>query len=71
METISIIIPVYNSAAYLPACLDSVLAQTYPETEIILVEDGSSDESPRICEEYARKDSRIRIIAGSHGGPEH
>ena len=69
METISIIIPVYNSAAYLPACLDSVLAQTHPATEIILVEDGSGDNSPQICEHYARKDSRIHIISGSHGGP--
>ncbi len=69
METISIIIPVYNSADYLPACLDSVLAQTHPATEIILVEDGSTDNSPQICEEYAQKDPCIRIISGSHGGP--
>lgn len=69
METISIIIPVYNSATYLPACLDSVLSQTYQSMEILLVEDGSSDESPRICETYAQKDSRIRIISGNHGGP--
>ena len=69
METISIIIPIYNSAAYLPACLDSVLAQTHPATEIILIEDGSSDSSPEICDTYAKKDSRIRIINGSHTGP--
>ena len=69
METVSIIIPVYNSAAYLPACLDSVLAQTYRNTEILLVEDGSEDSSPRICNEYAQKDSRIKVITGSHGGP--
>ena len=69
METISIIIPVYNSAAYLPACLDSVLSQTHPATEIILVEDGSSDSSPEICAAYAEKAPQIRIISGSHGGP--
>ncbi len=69
METVSIIIPVYNSAAYLPACLDSVLAQTYRNTEILLVEDGSGDSSLRICNEYARKDPRIHVIQGSHGGP--
>ena len=69
MEVISIIIPVYNSAAYLPACLDSVLAQTYRNTEILLVEDGSEDSSPRICDEYAQKDPRIRVITGTHGGP--
>ncbi len=69
METVSIIIPVYNSAAYLPACLDSVLAQTYRNTEILLMEDGSDDESPRICNEYAQKDPRIKVITGTHGGP--
>ena len=69
MEVISIIIPVYNSAAYLSACLDSVLAQTYRNTEILLVEDGSEDSSPQICDAYAQKDSRIRVITGAHGGP--
>ena len=69
METISIIIPVYNSEAYLPACLDSVLAQTYRNTEILLVEDGSKDSSPQICDTYAQKDPRIRVITGPHGGP--
>ena len=69
METISIIIPVYNSADYLPACLDSVLAQTHQNTEIILIEDGSHDNSPQICDTYRQKDPRIQIISGSHGGP--
>lgn len=69
METTSIIIPVYNSATYLPACLDSVFAQTHPATEIVLIEDGSSDNSPQICKDYAHKDSRVRIITGNHGGP--
>ena len=69
METISIIIPVYNSAAFLSACLDSILAQTYRNTEIILVEDGSEDNSLQICNAYAQKDSRIRVITGTHGGP--
>ena len=69
MNMVSIIIPIYNSEAYLSACLDSVLAQTYRNTEIILVEDGSSDSSPKICDLYARKDSRINIVSGPHGGP--
>ena len=69
MKTISIIIPVYNSAEYLPTCLDSVLAQTYQNLEIILVEDGSSDNSPHICEEYAERDPRIHLINGAHSGP--
>ena len=69
METISIIIPVFNSAEYLPACLNSVLAQTYQNTEILLVEDGSEDNSPGICNSYAEKDPRIHVISGDHGGP--
>ena len=69
MCKVSVIIPVYKVEPYLPACLDSVLAQTYRNTEILLVEDGSEDSSPRICNEYARKDSRIKVITGSHGGP--
>ena len=69
MEMVSIIIPVYNSAEYLPTCLDSVLTQTYRNTEIILIEDGSNDSSPQICDTYQQKDPRIRIINGPHGGP--
>ena len=69
METISVIIPVYNSAAYLPACLDSVLSQTYQNIEIILVEDGSEDNSPRICNSYAEKDPHVHVLSGNHGGP--
>ena len=68
-QTVSIIIPVYNSAPYLPACLDSVLAQTYRNTEILIIENGSTDESPRICQQYADKDSRVRLITGPHTGP--
>ncbi len=68
-QLISIIIPVYNCAPYLPACLDSVLAQTYQNTEILLIENGSTDDSPQICEQYARKDSRVRLIRGSQTSP--
>ena len=59
---ISVIIPVYNVEAYLPKCIDSVLAQTYENLEIILVEDGTKDSSGIICDQYAGKDSRIRVI---------
>ena len=69
MDTVSIIIPVCNSAAYLPACLDSVLAQTWPDTEIILVENGSTDESPRICADYAAKHPAVRLLQGDRRGP--
>ena len=65
---ISIIIPVYNIAEYLPRCLDSVLAQTYTNLEIILVNDGSTDDSARVIDEYAGKDSRIVVIHKENSG---
>ena len=65
---ISIIIPIYNVSSYLERCLNSVIGQTYRNIEIILVDDGSTDDSLRICNEYARKDSRILVIAGYHKG---
>lgn len=59
---ISIIIPVYNVEKYLRQCVDSVLAQTYTDWELILVDDGSPDNCPELCDDYASKDSRIRVI---------
>ena len=67
-KVISVIIPVYNVAAYLPQCLDSLLAQDYQALEIILVDDGSKDESGAICDAYGEKDSRIRVIHQKNGG---
>ncbi|MDR2109476.1 MAG: glycosyltransferase [Coriobacteriales bacterium] len=58
---ISVIIAVYNSEAYLPQCLDSVLAQTYDNLEIILVDDGSTDASGTLCDDYAKRDARVRV----------
>lgn len=65
---ISVIVPVYKVEQYLRECLDSILEQTYRDFELILVDDGSPDDSPRICEEYAIKDSRVVVIHKSNGG---
>lgn len=62
MELISIIVPVYNVEQYLPACLDSIVNQAYRNIEIILVDDGSTDNSGSICDKYAAKDNRIVVI---------
>lgn len=65
---ISVIIPVYNVEKYLYKCIDSVLGQTYKELEIILVDDGSTDNSGVICDEYEKKDDRIKVIHKKNGG---
>ena len=59
---LSIVVPVYNSQDYLGECIDSLLAQTYTDLEIILVDDGSTDESPAICDGYAAKDARVKVL---------
>ncbi len=68
MPTISVIIPVYNTEHYLPRCLDSILAQTFPDFELLLVDDGSKDSSGAICDEYAAKDSRVRVFHQENKG---
>ena len=65
---ISIIIPVYNVEKYLSKCLDSVINQIYKNLEIILIDDGSPDNCGKICDEYAKKDSRIKVIHKENGG---
>lgn len=65
---ISVIVPVYNVEKYLWECIDSVLKQTYTNFEVILVDDGSKDSSKYICEEYAVKDARIKVMAKENGG---
>lgn len=65
---VSVIIPVYNVEKYLEQCLLSVMNQSFQELEIILVDDGSKDRSPEICDEYARKDKRIKVIHKENGG---
>ena len=61
MALVSIITPVYNTEKLLPRCLDSILAQTFPDFELILVNDGSKDGSGALCEAYAAKDERIHV----------
>ena len=65
---ISVIIPVYNAEKTLHRCIDSILAQTFSDFEVLLIDDGSKDKSGEICDEYARKDSRIKVCHKENGG---
>lgn len=67
-KLVSVIIPVYKVEKYLPMCVDSVLNQSYRNLEVILVDDGSPDNCPAICDEYAKKDKRIRVIHQKNAG---
>lgn len=64
----SIIVPVYNTEKYLPQCLDSIINQTYKDLDVVLVDDGSLDNSGSICDEYAKKDKRIKVIHKRNNG---
>lgn len=65
---VSIIVPVYNADKYLAGCLESVLNQTFHDFELLLIDDGSTDESGKICDEYEKKDARIRVFHKKNGG---
>lgn len=67
-DLISIIVPVYNIERYLRQCIESICKQTYRELEIILVDDGSTDDSAYICDEYAKQDSRIKVLHKKNEG---
>ena len=68
MAKFSVVVPIYKVEKYLPRCIDSLIGQTLKDIEIILVDDGSPDGSPAICDEYAAKDSRIKVIHKKNGG---
>lgn len=68
MELISVIVPIYKVEKYLKKCVDSICNQTYQNLEILLVDDGSPDECPAMCDAYAEEDSRIKVIHKEHGG---
>ncbi|MEW4924521.1 glycosyltransferase family 2 protein [Algibacter sp. 2305UL17-15] len=65
--SISVIVPIYKIEAYLPQCIDSILDQSFTDFELILVDNGSPDNCPQICDEYASKDNRIKVIHKEHG----
>jgi len=67
-QVISVVVPVYNVAAYLEACLQSLLEQDYDALEVLLIDDGSTDDSGKICDAYALRDSRFRVIHQKNGG---
>ena len=68
MPEISVIVPVYNAERYLAKCIDSILSQTFQDFELILVDDGSPDSCPQICDFYAKKDSRVKVVHKKNGG---
>ena len=68
MSVLTVVVPVYNMERYLPRCVESLQNQTVKDIEIILVDDGSPDQCPLLCEEYAKKDKRIRVIHKKNGG---
>ena len=66
--SVSVIIPVYNTASYLPACLDSILSQTFADFELLVVDDGSTDASPAICDDYAGRNARVKVFHQTNAG---
>ena len=68
MCRVSVIVPVYQVEQYLAKCLDSILAQTFTDFELILVNDGTRDRCPEIMDEYAARDTRIRLVHKENGG---
>lgn len=68
MSEISIIVPVYNAEKYLDRCVESILGQTFSDFELILVDDGSPDNSGKLCDKWAKKDHRIKVVHQANKG---
>lgn len=68
MHLVSVIVPIYRVEKYMRRCIDSILVQTYKDLEVILIDDGSPDDCGKICDEYAKKDARIKVIHKENGG---
>ena len=68
MPKLSIIVPVYKAEKYLSRCVNSILNQTFNDFELILVDDGSPDKCPELCDQFARRDARVRVIHKENGG---
>ena len=68
MAAVSIIVPVYNAEAYLERCIDSILSQSCPDIEVLLIDDGSTDSSFKICQRFAERDERVLIHRQENGG---
>ena len=65
---VSIVVPIYNSEKYLKECIDSIITQTYKNLDILLIDDGSLDSCPEICDEYSKKDARISVVHKENNG---
>ena len=70
-KKVSVIVPVYNAQSYLEECIESIIGQTYEKIELILIDDGSKDHSPAICDQYAEKDDRIKVYHTKNAGAAH
>ena len=68
MVKLSVIIPIYSAEKFISKCVDSVLSQNYSNMEIILVDDGSPDNCPKICDDYAKQDERVKVIHQNNKG---
>ena len=65
---VSIVVPVYNVQEYVSTCLESLIKQSYEQIEVLVVDDGSTDKSGEICDEFAKKDERVRVFHKKNGG---